>query len=82
MPHDTSLGIASIAVLVCLVSGGSARAGGVAILDTVLSDNGDNDGFADTRETVQVRLLVRNTSGAALDGLTLGLSSVGPAAPA
>ena len=38
-----------------------AWAGGVAILNTVLSDNGDDDGFADTRETVTLGLIFRIT---------------------
>jgi hypothetical protein len=54
------------------------HAGGVAILSTVLEDNGDHDGFADSRETVQLRLLVQNTSGTPLSGVTLGLQPVGP----
>ncbi len=43
-----------------------AHAGGVAIVNTVLTDDGDNDGFADTNETVSMRLTVRNTSGSDL----------------
>ena len=50
-------------------------AGGVAILNTVLSDNGDDDGFADTKETVSMRLTVRNTSGIDLTGVTAQLIS-------
>jgi len=46
-----------------------AMGGGVAILSTVLSDNGDDDGFADTRETVSMQLTVQNTSGAVLSGV-------------
>ena len=45
------------------------NSGGVAIVNTVLSDNGDDDGFADTAETVSVRFNVRNTSGEDLTGV-------------
>ena len=33
-----------------------ALASGVTILNTVLSDNGGDDGYADTNETVSMRL--------------------------
>jgi hypothetical protein len=49
------------------------QAGGVAILETIVTDNGDDDGFADTRETVSVQLEVQNTSGVALSGVVLTL---------
>ena len=40
----------------------SVQAGGLAILNTVLEDNGDDDGFADTSETVSLRLTVQKES--------------------
>ena len=46
------------------------RGGGVAVVNTVLTDNGDDDGFADTKETVTVNLVVENTSGIHLTGVT------------
>ena len=46
------------AVASCL-AGTPALASGVAIVSMQLTDNGDHDGFADTRETVELRLLVR-----------------------
>jgi hypothetical protein len=52
-----------------------AMGGGVAILNTVLSDNGDDDGFADTRETVSMRLTVQNTSGVPLTGVSMSIST-------
>jgi hypothetical protein len=55
-----------------------AWAGGVAILNTVLSDNGDGDGFADTGETVSLQFLVQNTSGAPLTGVKLHLQTRPP----
>jgi hypothetical protein len=50
-------------------------AGGVAILSTVLTDNGDDDGYADTHETVSMRLTVQNTSGVPLSDVTVRLVS-------
>lgn len=44
-------------------------AGGVVIVSTVLSDNGDDDGYADTHETVSMRLVVENLSGIDLTGV-------------
>jgi hypothetical protein len=52
------------------------RAGGLAILNTALEDNGDDDGFADTSETVSLRLTVQNTSGMNLTDITVVLSEV------
>ena len=56
----------------------TAHAGGVAILNTVLSDDGDHDGYADTNETVSMQLTVRNTSGIALSAVKLRLASLDP----
>ena len=53
-----------------------ARAGGIAILGWHLSDNGDGDPFADTRETVTLRLTVQNTSGMSLTGVTARLHTL------
>ena len=65
----------TLGVLVCLLVPLPATAGGVAILNTVLADNGDDDGFADTRETVSMRLTVQNTSGVPLTGVTLSIGT-------
>ena len=53
-------------------------AGGIAIVNTVVTDNGDNDGFADSDETVTLQLTVQNTSGVALTGVTLYLQALDP----
>ncbi len=64
-----------IAVLLSILAASPILAGGIAILDTVLSDDGDGDGFADTKETVSVRLLLQNTTGVALTGVTAQLTT-------
>ncbi len=63
-----------IAVVLSILAASQIFAGGIAILDTVRSDDGDGDGFADTKETVSFRLLVQNTTGAALSGVTAQLT--------
>jgi hypothetical protein len=60
---------------VCLLAAVPALGGGVAILNTILSDNGDDDGFADTRETVSMRLTVQNTSGVPLTGVSMSIDT-------
>lgn len=55
-----------------------ALAGGVAIVSHTLADNGDHDGFADTQETAQVFLTVRNTSAGALSGVTASVYGLNP----
>jgi hypothetical protein len=74
-----SFGRTVSAALVLLLAG-SVHAGGLAIVGTVLSDNGDDDGFADTLETVSLRLLVENTSGIPLTGVSVRLVAEDPAA--
>ena len=51
------------------VLGGPVWGGGVTVVNTILSDNGDDDGFADTQETVTIRLVIENTSGIDLTGV-------------
>ena len=53
-------------------------AGGVTILETTLSDNGDDDGFADTNETVSLVLTVQNNSGVELSDVTALLTTKTP----
>ena len=53
---------------------GSARAGGLAIVGTELRDNGDHDGYADTNETVELWLTVKNTTATSLTGVTAQIS--------
>jgi len=47
----------------------------VRVVDYELSDNGDDDGFADSNETVQVQLVVKNVSGYDLTGVVARLVS-------
>lgn len=69
------VGILGTVSLGLLLLGSPALAGGVAIVGTELSDNGDDDGFADTYETVLLHLTIENTSGLDLRELTLRLST-------
>ena len=55
-----------------------ALAGGVAIVSAELSDNGDDDGFADTRETVSMVLTVTNTTGEPLTDVNALVTSSTP----
>ena len=64
------LAFRTLSVFLLLVAG-PVFAGGVGIVNTVLTDNGDDDGFADSDETVTMRLTLQNTSGIALNDVTL-----------
>ncbi len=66
---------------VALGFGGGAEilARGLAVVETVVQDNGDGDGFADTNETVHLLLDLQNTSGYHLTRATLHASSTSPA---
>ena len=55
-----------------------ALGGGLAIVGTELSDNGDDDGFADTYETVNLRVRVQNTTDFDLHEVALRLSTTAP----
>ena len=55
-----------------------ATSGNVLVLQTILTDNGDNDGWADTNETVNMKIRVSNKSGVDLTGLTARLSTNDP----
>ena len=72
MSSGTALAARALTML-ALLAALPAWGGGVAIVNTIVSDNGDGDGFADTRETVSLRLNVKNTSGMALSDVTLRL---------
>jgi hypothetical protein len=50
----------------------------VTVLQTLLTDNGDNDGWADTKETVNMRIRVSNKSGAGVTNVVARLSSNDP----
>jgi hypothetical protein len=52
-----------------------APTGRVSIENVRITDNGDNDGFADTNETVTVFLTLRNRSGVALDNVSATLNT-------
>ena len=56
MTHSRRFPVAHLLPIafVCVLAAAPAMGGGVAILNTVLSDNGDDDGWADTRETVKL----------------------------
>jgi hypothetical protein len=69
---------AALAVAAIALASGGSHAGGLALVETVVADNGDGDGFADTRETVELRLRMRNTSGAALQDVRLFLATDTP----
>ncbi|MDH3626334.1 MAG: MopE-related protein [Acidobacteriota bacterium] len=60
----------SILIILCA---SPLLAGGIAVRSVSLTDNGDNDGFADTLETVSVNVTVENTSGQSLTNVTLRL---------
>ncbi len=70
-------------LLACAVLTGLAAppawSGGLAIVETVVSDNGDGDGFADTRETVTLRLRVQNTTAGPLTDVVAHLTGTDPA---
>ena len=51
---------------------------GVLVVEIVLADNGDGDGFADTNETAEMRLTVRNGTGGDLTTLIALLTTEDP----
>ncbi len=53
-------------------------AGGIAITGVFLADNGDDDGFADTNETVELRLRVRNRSRVTVSNVRAILTTSSP----
>ena len=67
-----------VGALLLFLAVNPAFSGGVGIVNTIVSDNGDGDGYADTRETVDLRLTLQNTSGANLSGVTAELVSFSP----
>lgn len=67
-----------LAALIWGLFTGSALASGLAVVEVDLQDNGDNDGFADTLETVELRLSVRNSTGVDLVGVTGSLANLNP----
>ncbi|NIM01723.1 MAG: hypothetical protein GTN89_13045, partial [Acidobacteria bacterium] len=71
---DDEFGDACDSVIARAAGGNS----GLAVVRPILSDNGDDDGFADTNETVTMRLLLR-TLDEALTGVTMEIASNDPA---
>jgi len=61
--------ILPLAALIFSLVAPPVPAGGVVVTGTALSDNGDDDGYADTNETVSMRLVVENASGIDLTGV-------------
>ena len=68
----------ALGVLLVFACSTPAVAGGLAIKRPVMTDDGDNDGYADTNETVAMRLVVQNTSGVALTGVSVHLTTDDP----
>lgn len=52
-----------------------APAAGIVVENVELRDNGDDDGFADTLEAVELRLVLRNSSESDLTGVTVSIST-------
>lgn len=52
--------------------------GDIRVLSTMLTDNGDQDGFADTNETVEMRIKIHNKTDWDLTGLTARVSTNDP----
>jgi hypothetical protein len=50
----------------------------IVVTSVRLTDNGDNDGFADPHETVQVYVTLRNNSGADRQGIVVRMGSTDP----
>jgi len=70
--------LAASGLILLLAGSVPAHAGGVAVIGVQLTDNGDNDGFADIRETVHLNLEVRNTSGDDLTDVIVDIVSLTP----
>ena len=50
----------------------------IVVKSVRLTDNGDNDGFADPNETVSLYVTLRNSSGADRDGIVVTVASTDP----
>ncbi len=59
----------AVVVLLGLLSGLPVLAAGVSLRGTIVRDNGDGDGYADTLETVRLQLVVGNDSRTAIDNV-------------
>lgn len=67
------IGICCVSLSMLIAS--AALAGGLALVETIVVDNGDADGFADSNETVTLRFKLQNTTDSALNGVVLHLAS-------
>ena len=67
--------VRTLAAVLGSVVAAPACAGGLAIVGTELRDNGDHDGYADTLETAEVWLTVKNSTAVPLTGVTVNLSN-------
>ena len=75
MVARTILRVVLFASLAVRLAPAPVLAGSIAILETLVSDNGDNDGFADTKETITLRLRVQNLVGSPLTDVALHLTT-------
>ena len=66
-PHDPYAAPALLGLLTVISRADELRTLSIAAIE--LSDNGDDDGFADSNETVSMRLVLRNNTGLHLTGL-------------
>ncbi|MCP3981024.1 MAG: hypothetical protein GY716_17140 [bacterium] len=77
--HRPESSLRTVGVLLALLLvAPTALAGGLAVERTRIVDDGDQDGFADTNETIQLFLTVHNTSGSDLTNVRVTLSSDSP----
>ena len=60
--------------LVALAAPVAAAPGDIVVLGADLTDNGDDDGYADSNETVSMRITVRNATALSLTEVTARLS--------
>ena len=74
----TSPSRAATLTLLAFLGTSLSLAGGIAVVSTSLSDNGDNDGYADSHETVTLHVTLRNASGGPLTNVTATLYGLQP----
>jgi len=70
--------IYAMAILVPLLLSTPLPANDVVVERIVISDNGDGDGIADTKETIELTLELRNISGVGLTGVIVRLAADSP----
>jgi len=74
-PTAAGIRLGLLAALFLFASTTATSAQQLAVVGYELSDNGDDDGFADSNETVSVRLVVQNLDDADLTGIVARLDS-------